>query len=126
MDNHKLPSSTYPDASSRSLLKGLTIARRLALISLLTSIGLAIVKILVGLKAHSSALFADGIESASDVLAAGFLYLGICVAARPADSNHPYGHGRAEPLSSFVLGLLLAATGLGLSLHAILTLHLME
>jgi cation diffusion facilitator family transporter len=54
---------------------------------------------------------ADGLESAGDVFASGFVLLGLTLAARPADKNHPYGHGRAETLTGLLIGLALTAAG---------------
>jgi cation diffusion facilitator family transporter len=53
----------------------------------------------------------DGLESAGDVFASGFVLLGLTLAARPADQNHPYGHGRAEILTGLLIGLALTAGG---------------
>jgi divalent metal cation (Fe/Co/Zn/Cd) transporter len=57
----------------------------------------------------SKSLFADGLESTRDVLASVSIWLGLRYAAKPPDSNHPYGHGRAETLSGLTVGLLLFA-----------------
>ncbi len=72
---------------------------------------LAAIKILAGLTGHSTAVFADGLESAGDVLASGLVFLGLLLAAKPADAEHPYGHGRAEILTGLLIGLALTAAG---------------
>jgi cation diffusion facilitator family transporter len=72
---------------------------------------LALVKIFVGLAGHSTAVVADGLESAGDVFASGFVLLGLTIAAKPADENHPYGHGRVEILTGLLIGLVLTAGG---------------
>ena len=54
-------------------------------------------------------MVADGLESASDVFASGFVLLGLTLAAKPADENHPYGHGRVEILTGLLIGLALTA-----------------
>ncbi|MBZ5586161.1 MAG: cation diffusion facilitator family transporter [Acidobacteriia bacterium] len=64
---------------------------------------------------HSTAVVADGCESAADVFASGFVLLGLTLAAKPADENHPYGHGRAETLTGLLIGLVLAAGGVLIS-----------
>ena len=87
------------------------IGQRVAIAGMVVSGALAIVKIVAGLSGHSTALVADGLESAGDVFASGFVLLGLTLAARPADDNHPYGHGRAETLTGLLIGLALAATG---------------
>ena len=63
---------------------------------MLASACLAAAKITIGLKANSTAVVSDGLESASDVLAAGLVLFGLIMAAKPPDQEHPYGHGRLE------------------------------
>ena len=70
--------------------------RRIAIASMLVSAGLAAAKITIGLHASSTATVSDGIESAGDVLTSGLVLLGLIIAAKPPDSEHPYGHGRLE------------------------------
>ncbi|NOT36628.1 MAG: cation transporter [Saprospiraceae bacterium] len=71
---------------------------------------LAIVKGLAGYFGNSFALIADAIESTSDVFASFLVLFGIKYSNRPADENHPYGHGKAEPLITFlVVGFLMAS-----------------
>jgi cation diffusion facilitator family transporter len=72
---------------------------------------LALVKIFIGLAGHSTAVVADGLESAGDVFSSGFVLLGLTLAAKPPDENHPYGHGRAEILTGLLIGLALTAGG---------------
>ncbi len=95
--------------------------RRIAIASILVSAGLAAAKITIGLHASSTATVSDGIESAGDVLASGLVLLGLIIAGKPPDAEHPYGHGRLETLSALAVGMLLAATGL---LIAFESLHL--
>jgi cation diffusion facilitator family transporter len=92
-------------------LKPDALARRVALASILISAILAVVKIAVGLKANSTAVVSDGMESAGDVLGSGLVLFGLILAAKPPDEDHPYGHGRVETLSALGVGVLLAATG---------------
>jgi cation diffusion facilitator family transporter len=95
--------------------------RRIAITSMLVSAGLAAAKIIIGLHASSTATVSDGIESAGDVLASGLVLLGLIIAAKPPDREHPYGHGRLETLSALAVGMLLVATG---ALIAFESLHL--
>jgi cation diffusion facilitator family transporter len=87
------------------------IGQRVAIAGMVVSGSLAIVKVLVGISGHSTAVVADGLESAGDVFASGFVLLGLTLAARPADENHPYGHGRAEILTGLLIGLAVTAAG---------------
>lgn len=86
-------------------------ARRLALTGMAVSGLLAVMKIFVGTQARSTAVVADGFESAADVISSGLVWLGLTIASRPADDNHPYGHGRFEILTGLMMGMILAATG---------------
>jgi cation diffusion facilitator family transporter len=95
--------------------------RRIAITSMLTSAALAAAKITIGLQASSTATVSDGIESAGDVLASGLVLLGLVIAAKPPDAQHPYGHGRLETLSALAVGMLLVATGV---LIAVESMHL--
>jgi cation diffusion facilitator family transporter len=71
---------------------------------------LAILKWLVGYFGNSYALIADAIESTSDIFGSILVLFGLKYAQRPADKNHPYGHGRAEPLIVFlVVGFLIVS-----------------
>ena len=85
--------------------------QRIAAAGMLVSASLAALKITAGLAGHSTAVVADGLESCGDVFASGFVLLGLTLAAKPADENHPYGHGRAEILTGLLIGLGLTAGG---------------
>jgi len=85
--------------------------QRVAALGMAVSAALAVVKIIAGLAGHSTAVVADGLESTSDVFASGFVFLGLTLAAIPADENHPYGHGRVETLTGLLIGLFLTAGG---------------
>lgn len=85
-------------------------AQQFAALSLVVNIVLAIVKAIVGVVGNSYALIADAIESIGDVLSSCLVILGLRYAQKPPDKNHPYGHGKAEALTTFVVvGLLCAA-----------------
>lgn len=74
--------------------------------------GLALIKGLAGFFGNSYALIADAIESTADIFASILVLFGLKYAKRPADENHPYGHGRIEPLVTFavVAFLVVSAT----------------
>jgi cation diffusion facilitator family transporter len=99
------------------------VGQRIAIAGMAVSGALAAIKIAAGILGHSTAVTADGLESAGDVFASGFVLLGLSVAAVPADSNHPYGHGRAETLTGLVIGLILAAAGALISYRSLLNLN---
>lgn len=78
-------------------------AIKTSIFSLLLNILLAAGKWVVGYLGHSYALMADAIESSTDIFSSVVVYWGLKIAARPADNNHPYGHGKAEPIATFLV-----------------------
>jgi cation diffusion facilitator family transporter len=86
-------------------------ARRVVVIGIGVSSVLACGNIVVGLLTRSTSVVATGFEFAGDVLASSIVLVGMRVAARPADANHPYGHGRFESLAAFSVGAILALAG---------------
>ncbi|WP_461533254.1 cation diffusion facilitator family transporter [Sinomicrobium sp.] len=80
--------------------------------SLLSNAALALIKGISGIVGNSHALVADAIESTADVFSSLLVLVGLKYANRPADENHPYGHGKAEPLLTFVVVgfLMISAT----------------
>jgi cation diffusion facilitator family transporter len=95
------------------------LATRVAQVSIAVSAILAVVKIWVGLASGSVALVSDGFESSADFITAGLVLLGLWVASKPADRDHPYGHGRFEILVGLAIGAVLVATGTAISLRAL-------
>ena len=80
--------------------------------SILGNTILAVIKGLAGYFGNSYALLADALESTTDIFSSFLVLFGIKYSSRPADKNHPYGHGRAEPLVTFlVVGFLIASAG---------------
>ncbi len=85
-------------------------AIRTTLLSIVGNTGIAMTKWITGYLGNSYGLIADAIESTSDILASFLALLGIRYANKPADKNHPYGHGKAEPIMTFVVvGFLIAS-----------------
>ncbi len=85
-------------------------AIRTTYFSIVGNAGLAIIKGLAGFFGNSYALIADAIESTADIFSSFLVLFGLKYASRPADKNHPYGHGRAEPLITFlVVGFLITS-----------------
>jgi cation diffusion facilitator family transporter len=88
--------------------------RQLALFSVLASAALAAMNLTVGLAAGSVSVVAIGLEFAGDVLASTVVFIGLFVASRPPDDNHPYGHGRIETVAGLFVGFVLMAGGVGI------------
>ncbi len=80
----------------------MNIAVRAATISLVVTLGLLILKLTLGLISGSIAVLSDALDSGEDLLAAAAALFSVRVAARPADWEHPYGHGKAEGISAAV------------------------
>lgn len=86
------------------------VAVKTTYLSILGNLLLAVIKGITGVFGNSYALIADAIESTTDVFSSIFVLLGIRYANKPADTNHPYGHGKAEPLITFaVVGFLVVS-----------------
>ena len=87
---------------------------RSSLLGIVINLALALVKCAAGLIGHSFALLADGIESFLDVISSSVVYYGLRLAIKPPDKDHPYGHGKADPIAAAVVGvaMILAAIGI--------------
>lgn len=103
--------------------------RKLALAKRVTAIGMAVnaslsaTKLFVGWLAHSTAVFADGLENAGDLLGSGLVLYALYVASRPPDKEHPYGHGRSETVAGLAVGFLLGSSGLVICYESFRRLH---
>ena len=84
---------------------------RATFLGLATNAVLSGTKLAAGIIGHSHALVADAVESFADVFSSLIVWRGVTVAAEPADEDHPYGHGKAEPIAAAIVStmLLLAA-----------------
>ena len=85
---------------------------RATVIGMVTNTFLSGVKLTAGILGHSHALVADAVESFADVFSSLIVWRGVTVAAAPADEDHPYGHGKAEPIAAAIVSaMLLIAAG---------------
>jgi cation diffusion facilitator family transporter len=89
-------------------------AMRVSAVSIAVNIILSLMKLLAGIIGKSSAMVSDAIHSASDVFSTLIVIVGIRMAAKKADREHPYGHERMECVASIILAMLLALVGLGI------------
>lgn len=80
---------------------------KVSLITLIINIILSGYKLLVGILGRSTAMIADAIHSFSDVLTTVIVMISLTISNKPADKEHPYGHGRAESIAAKILGLAL-------------------
>lgn len=95
--------------------------KKVAWISIWGNVILTAAKIMIGWYAASEAVFADGIHSAADLFASIVVLLVIGLANKPADEQHPYGHGKAEVIISAVVGIILVLVSLYIVYEAILS-----
>jgi cation diffusion facilitator family transporter len=93
--------------------------KKTTLIGIAVNIGLVIVKGLAGWFGHSYALIADAMESGTDVITSIFVWFGLRTAAKAPDLNHPYGHGKAEPLAAIVVSMALVGAALLIAVQSI-------
>lgn len=82
-----------------------------ARLSIVTALGLAILKLMTGLFTGSLAVLTSAIDSLLDVLMSGINFMAIRHAEQPADEQHPYGHGKFETLATIFQAIIIAASG---------------
>ncbi len=95
------------------------VANKVSFVTILGNVMLSVIKLLAGIIAHSSAMISDAIHSASDVFSTIIVIIGIKLAARKPDKEHPYGHERLECVAAIVLSIVLLITGLGIGSSAL-------
>ena len=95
------------------------IANRVSFITIIGNVILSVVKFLAGIIAHSNAMISDAVHSASDVFSTIVVIIGIKLASKEADKEHPYGHERLECVAAIVLAMVLIITGLGFGAEAL-------
>jgi cation diffusion facilitator family transporter len=100
-----------PSGTSRSI--------RWAQAGLLTNAVLVLVKLIAGIVGNANALVADAVESSADIFSSMIVWMGLSIAERPADEDHPYGHGKAEPIAAAVVSLMLLGAAVGIAIMAV-------
>lgn len=83
---------------------------------------LSLVKLYVGYMSNSEALQADGWNNFTDILASVAILIGLLIAKKPRDNNHPYGHSRAEHISSLIAAFIMMSIGVDVLTHSVQTL----
>ena len=92
---------------------------RATFLGLATNAVLSGAKLAAGVVGHSHALVADAIESFADIFSSLIVWRGVVVASEPADEDHPYGHGKAEPIASAIVAAMLLGAALWIALKAL-------
>ncbi len=115
----EFPSPSQPSSGQAPGKRRFHAALGLTSVSVLVNLGLAALKIAVGVVGHSYALIADGIESSADALTSAIVWVGFRQALRPPDDDHPFGHGKAESLAGLAVALALVAAALLIAVHGV-------
>ena len=84
---------------------------------------LAALKAVVGYISGSKALIADAAHSASDVAGSFAVLIGLKAAKKPPDEDHPYGHGKAEPIAAIIVSILLILVGIEIGIRSAQTMY---
>jgi cation diffusion facilitator family transporter len=113
-------SASHPQPAATNLQTG----ARIALIGLVVNIAFAIIKLAGGVFGNAYALIADGMESVLDVAGSIIIWGGLRFAARPPDETHPYGHGKAEPLTAIFVACTVFLAAIALAVESARTLFL--
>ena len=87
-------------------------AVRVSNVSIIGNTVLSLLKLLAGIFAHSGAMISDAVHSASDVFSSIIVIIGVKLAGKEADEDHPYGHERLESVAAILLAFVLLVTGL--------------
>ena len=80
---------------------------RATFLGLAANVALVVAKFLAGVLGHSQALIADAVESLADIFSSIIVWRGLVVAETPPDDDHPYGHGKAEPIAAATVSVML-------------------
>ena len=94
-------------------------ANRVSIVTITGNAILSVMKLAAGIAAHSGAMISDAVHSASDVFSTVVVMIGIRLAAKESDREHPYGHERLECVAAIILAMVLFATGLGIGREAL-------
>lgn len=95
------------------------VVNRVSVITILANAVLSVFKLMAGVIAHSNAMISDAVHSASDVFSTVVVIIGVKLASKESDKEHPYGHERLECVAAIVLAMVLLFTGLEIGLQAI-------
>ncbi|KLV23854.1 cation transporter [Niallia circulans] len=97
----------------------LKLGERAAILSIITYIILASVKLIIGNSTDSQALKADGWNNFTDIIASVAVLIGLRLSQKPADKDHPYGHWKAETVASLIASFIMMSVGLQVLYQAI-------
>ncbi|MCE7989492.1 MAG: cation transporter [Caldilinea sp. CFX5] len=92
---------------------------RSTIVGIGVNLALALIKGAAGVLGNSYALIADAVESTLDVVSSIIVWAGLRISVRPPDANHPYGHGKAEPLAAVAVALALFGAAVGIAIQSV-------
>lgn len=96
---------------------------RFTLISISTNLVLGVIKYLAGFFGNSYAMIADAFESLSDVASSLVVLIGLKISTKAPDEDHPYGHGKAEPIAAAIVALSLLSVSVMIAIQSIRNIH---
>ena len=94
-------------------------ANKVSFITIIGNVILSVIKLIAGIVAHSNAMISDAVHSVSDVFSTIIVIIGIRLAAKESDKDHPYGHERLECVAAIILAMVLFITGFGIGAEAL-------
>lgn len=95
---------------------GRQIAMHVSTVSIIVNVVLSLLKLAAGIFAKSGAMISDAVHSASDVFSTFIVMIGVTIAGKQSDKEHPYGHDRLECVASILLAVVLSITGFGIGI----------
>ena len=102
------------------------VAMKVSVVTIIANLLLSVFKLFAGVFAHSGAMISDAVHSASDVFSTFVVMIGIKIAGKDSDKEHPYGHERMECVAAIVLATILCITGIGIGYSAVTAMILGE
>jgi cation diffusion facilitator family transporter len=104
---------------SKAIVEAYKLGQRTSLFGVVVNALLVAVKLISGILGNSYALIADATESTLDIVGSLIVWSGLRVGARPADHDHPYGHGKAEPLAAMFISMSLMGAAVALAIQSV-------
>lgn len=95
------------------------VADKVSTVTIAGNLILSVFKLMAGIVAHSGAMVSDAVHSASDVFSTIVVIIGVKLASKAADKEHPYGHERLECVAAVILSMILFVTGIGIGMEAL-------
>ncbi|ACT03137.1 cation diffusion facilitator family transporter [Paenibacillus sp. JDR-2] len=99
--------------------ENLKMGERGAIVSIIAYICLSALKLIIGNISGSEALKADGLNNATDIVASIAVLIGLKLAQKPADEDHPYGHWKSETIASLIASFIMMAVGIEVLINAV-------